>query len=190
MSPHPPTAEPDVRVSPHPALGKMVFRSAYSHRASLGFFALYRLCLYPSQTAFYQGYRAGLPDAPISLDSLRLEVGITLPLLTIRPRIITSDAAIPSLMTQGRLCGFSCSAGMSLPGLRLHLYTGGPILTVTPLYAQAMPTVRYILSARPTFNRWECGLTSPPRPSLTFPVWFLLTMPQTMVRLLAISRRD
>ena len=62
----------------------------------------------------------------------------------LRPRIITSDAAIPSLMTQGRLCGFSCSAGMSLPGLRLHLYTGGPILTVTPLYPQAMP-IRHVL---------------------------------------------
>ena len=37
----------------------------------------------------------------------------------------------------GRLCGFSCSVGTSLPGLRLHLYTGGPILPVTPLYRQA-----------------------------------------------------
>lgn len=56
----------------------------------------------------------------------------------LRPRITTSDAAVPSLMTQGQLCGFSCSIGMSLPGLGRHpLCTGGSILTVTPLYRQA-----------------------------------------------------
>ena len=43
----------------------------------------------------------------------------------LRPRITPSDAAIPVLFSQDRLCGFSCSIGMSLPGLRLHLYTGG-----------------------------------------------------------------
>ena len=56
----------------------------------------------------------------------------------LRSRITTSDAAIPSLVTQGRLCGFPCSVGTSLPGRRLHLYAGGHILTVAPLYRQAM----------------------------------------------------
>jgi hypothetical protein len=56
----------------------------------------------------------------------------------LRPRLTTSDAAIPTLIPQGRLGGFSCSVGMPLPGLRRHLYTGGSILKVVPLYLQVI----------------------------------------------------
>ena len=64
----------------------------------------------------------------------------------LRPRLTASDAAIPSLVSQGRLGRFSCSVGMSLPGLRRHLYTGGSILKVVPLYPQATLVLRVLLS--------------------------------------------
>lgn len=39
----------------------------------------------------------------------------------------------------GRSGKFSCSVDMSLPELRLHLYTEGSILSVEPLYRPAIP---------------------------------------------------
>ena len=67
----------------------------------------------------------------------------------LRPHLTPSDAAIPALF-QGRLDEFSCSVGMSLPGLRLHLYTGGSILIVVPLYHQATLDFKGVL-----LSDWE-----------------------------------
>ena len=56
----------------------------------------------------------------------------------LRPRITLFRCSYPIPLSQGRLCGFSRSIGMSLPGFRLHLYTGGSIPSVIPLYCRAV----------------------------------------------------
>ena len=103
----------------------------------------------------------------------------------LRPRITPSDAAIPVLFSQDRLGGFSCSIDMSLPELRLHLYTEGPILTVIPLYHQA--TLILSMSCSHVVKE-QADLNSRTIPNISSPVKGHDA--STMVRLLALSRRD
>jgi hypothetical protein len=74
---------------------------------------------------------------------------------------------------------------MSLPGLRLHLYTGGPILTVIPLYHQVILVSSMSCSQ---MGEEQANLNSQTIPNISSPVGRYDA--STMIRLLAISRRD
>lgn len=54
-----------------------------------------------------------------------------------RPRVVTSDAAIP--VRPDRPHAFPRSVGVSLPGGRLHLYPGESVQEIRPLYPLTMP---------------------------------------------------
>ena len=59
----------------------------------------------------------------------------------LRPHVTTSGTSYPSLFAETSHMGSLVLFDMFLPELRPHLYTGGLILTVTPLYSQVMPTL-------------------------------------------------
>ena len=82
----------------------------------------------------------------------------------LRPPAATSDAAIPALTTcRGRPHGFPRSVGVSLPGLRRHLYPGGP---VRPGCTSIPADYAY---PRTPFQSPRLGSASSPAPSLSFP---------------------
>jgi len=104
----------------------------------------------------------------------------------LRPRITTLGAATP-VPRGDKLCRFPCSVGMSLPGLRLHLYTGGPISTVRPLYRQATRSHMRLERASPLLGKSR-DLVSRTIPNVPSPV--NRNDASTMVCFLAISGRS